>query len=324
MIDIQSILSENNVPFETKGPNVGRNAIAIACPFCAENNNPDPSTHLRIRLNNNHWNCWRNKSHRGIDIYRLLSKLGIEIAIYNETTLDQIVNNTFFIDDKESNVTSYQSVSIEDFPSEFVSIGTKLADKNYYKPYLVSRGFTNIESLISKYNLMRSMDSHSKWSWRIIAPIHMETEVTWVGRSIFNEERIKYLTPSPNEALNVKYSLFNYKELIQSVEPLDYIFITEGYIDALKLDFYGPTNIRATSVFGVNTTEIQIKLIRYLSQRCKHMVVAFDNDAIDEGFKLWQSLSEIDPIISKPPSKKDWGEMTESEIIEFKQTFLEK
>jgi len=324
MVDIKSILKEYKITFATKGPNVGRNAIAIACPYCAEIGNPDPSTHLRIKLPSNHWNCWRNKSHHGVDIYRLLSKLGIEVAIYTDNILDKICNGSFFNESEATEEVKYTSVSTEVFPNDFVPIGTKLVDKNYFRPYLLNRGFEELDQLIERYNLMRSMDLNSRWGWRVIAPVFMEHEVSWVGRSIFPTEHIKYLTPSPNEALNVKFSVFNYKELLNSKEPIDYIIVCEGYMDALKLDFYGDQRIRATCVFGVNWSDMQLKLLRNLSQRCKNIVIGYDNDAATEGFKLWQSLSDIEAMITHPPFQKDWGAMDVSEIIEFKQQFREK
>lgn len=321
MINIKEILRENKIHFVSEGHNVSKNNININCPFCAKTANPDPSEHLGINLDNGWWGCWRDSKHRGKNVYRLFAYLGIESNNFDyETTLEKIANGKFFTEVGEEEK-MISNVVVEEFPSNFIPIGNKLLDKNYFKPYLRNRGF-NPEEVIERYKLMRSSDMNDKWGWRIIVPIFMEYDVSWVARSIVEDTGLRYLTPTKAEARNVKDCLWNYKELANTRGK--YLVICEGVFDAMKIDMLGDPDVRATCSFGVQITEKQFSLIRSLTSNWVQLVVAFDADATNQAFRVWQQLSMYEPIIARPKGRKDFGAMDEEEIVEFQQSLVSR
>ncbi|MEM3858419.1 MAG: hypothetical protein QW478_03315 [Candidatus Micrarchaeaceae archaeon] len=67
------VLTSLGIPYKERGKNVGKNNVAIACPWCGD----DPSQHLNLSKDPNKpwYYCFRNPDHSGRNPFRLLEKL---------------------------------------------------------------------------------------------------------------------------------------------------------------------------------------------------------------------------------------------------------
>lgn len=313
-MDIIRFLNDHNIPYVTHGPNVGRGEIGIKCPFCGV---ADPSEHLSWNPNNGYWICRRNPSkHYGRKPHRLIIHLincsyeqadliaggGQELtATIKSSLLKRLSGEKKFIPKSEPLV----------MPKEFRPLTTKGIGR-YFTDYLIDkRGFRprDIPALVEEYDLR--FCTTGNWRNRLIFPLYFERQlVCWTGRSIASKVAIRYLSLGTD---NMQFkALLTPKELVYHYDLLleqggQVLFITEGPIDALKMDFYAKAyGARATCLFGTGITEDQVVLLSQLRQRFEDLVVfgdkgAFANVRYLMGFgRLQLKRAELPTGVSDP------------------------
>ena len=151
-----------------------------------------------------------------------------------------------------------------------------------------------------------------KWSARLIIPIHVNDWVTWTSRAI-GMNPLRYLSPSTQEATNIKETVFNYNQLKDSEG--DVLVITEGPFDALKVDMYNKPRVRATCIFGLAATVNQILLLKNLCYNFNNIFIGLDQGTLVQSMNFRKSLVNFNPVIMRLP-EKDMGDMNQDEILE--------
>jgi len=201
------------------------------------------------------------------------------------------------------------------------------------KAYLRSRGFTDEE--IEKYGfgyspggskiphkvakqmniplekaleygiLMRSGGTLiDRFEGRIVIPIRNESGkiVAFGGRILGNGEP-KYLNSPDTRYFSKSKLLFMFSEAKRSIKELDFVVVTEGYMDALAFHRAGVTN--TVAVLGTALTRDH--LIR-LGAQTKNVILCFDNDdaGIKASLKALEILDKLDfnvLVLSMEPYK---------------------
>lgn len=313
-------LNANNIPYVTSGPNTKRGEISIACPMCGD----DPSQHLGINLRTGAWGCWRNRfEHKGRRPYKLIVHLlGCSYAHarmivdqYSLTDTKSFDSLTLDFDEKEDPDFS----SDLRFPNEFRQIKSEGTTLRFWK-YLRRRGFGNVNKLTRKYNL--KCCNTGPWKDRIIIPVYENNElVSWTGRAIAPTEKApRYKTLSTEEPgyhqalIKVTDTLFLYDQLTGG----DMLFVNEGPIDALKIDFYGNEyGAHATCLFTSSISTNQIYLISQVAKRYKDTWLLLDPEATQQQFEIYEILKRYGIKIAElKEGIEDPGAMTRKQVIE--------
>lgn len=309
MIDIKSLLTKHGIEWRGPGKNVSRNHIGLHCCLCGD----DPSFHMGVNIYTGQWNCWRNSAHKGSNIYRLLSLLGIPYAESEErnSILQQLIDGTYFNQEVKPMEDGKTYTICKKIPDDFIELSQDLSilAKPYYN-YLKHRGFTKVAEIAKHYKMSRCM-TFGKWSSRLIIPIFMENEVTWVARAINSYNELRYLTPSPTEARSVKDCLFNFNELKETKG--DVLLLCEGVLDSIKIDWYNKPRIRATCIFGLAATETQLDLLNQICPNFNTILIGLDDNTLTQSLTLMRQLSKFTPRIVQPP-KKDWADSSVPDI----------
>lgn len=306
MIDIKKVLTEHKIFWRGSGEGCAKGNIITHCPWCGSE---DRSEHLGIRLADGYFGCWRNEKHRGKNLYRLLSSLGISIAEERSGTLTSLANRTFFNPKAKYEEKSQKEFKVMELPTSFVKLDDSILSKPYLS-YITKRGFDNPLKFSGTYDLRRDYEN-GRWSNRLIFPIWVNKYVCWTGRAI-NNASLRYLSSSEKEnTISIKSCIYNYNELkLTSGETL---VITEGPLDALKVDWYLKPEARATCLFGLSFIEPQLKLLEQVCYNFNNILIGFDKGALPQSLTLVKRLRKFSPIIIQVPSK-DFGEM-EPEVI---------
>lgn len=308
----QQFLEDNNIEFVTSGPNTARGEISINCPLCRGN---DPSFHLGINLTSGKWACWRDATHKGIAPYRLISALlGTSQAQARLIASSYDTNNPENFNALASALGASQAIEAEPlnsvtFPPEFRPIEAYSLTHKFWK-YIWNRGFNNPNEVIAKYGLLSCLSG--RWRGRLIIPVLNEKGlVGWQGRALIKPiDAPRYLSSSAA----IKQTLFNLDKIADGGEIL---FVCEGPVDAIKLDFYGAEfGCRAVCSFGVIPTATQISLINEVSKGFSKLVVLFDADAVGPAFGLVDWLPKATFGIL-PEGAKDPGEMSPTQTRKF-------
>lgn len=321
--DWQKFVSQYKIPYETRSSNVASNHIAVRCPFCGS---ADPSAHMGLSLDSRNpvWGCLRDTRHRGRNpVFLVMRLLGCSI-----NTAREIVNLEYrpFGDDmaeetaKTSRLpspglktTKYFNprgmiTSWEHEPGgklqlnkdeTTINSGEFLIFPNAIKPidgkgyssafldYLYDRGFPDPYLPVERADLHYSVAG--KFNGRIIFPIKINRAmVTFTGRDITGRSELRYRTlPQEDELVNIKHCLYFEDEVAAGGETL---FLTEGPIDALKLNCYLRSDFVATCFFGMPEPAQVIKLMCY-APRWRQMIVLLDPDVPTQRMALWYALS---------------------------------
>jgi hypothetical protein len=315
MIDLKRLFREHNIRFIEAGNNVAKGNINVHCVLCGSN---DQSEHLGIRLSDGAWGCWRNKSHRGKNLVRLLQILGIPYVEEHKEILSKLVNRTLFEQEvekiKEKDIPKYTEL-----PMDFVSLTDQSVFNKMYLNYLRNRGFDDPKAVAEYYGLCRSLKA-GKWSARIIIPCFVKDEVSWVGRTI-GSNNLRYLTPSKDDpAKNIKDCIGNFNELKETEG--ESLVIVEGSLDQMKCDWYTKgRGIRATCLFGLSITESQIHLLEEICPNFNTILLGLDQGTLTQSLDLMKRLRKYNPVIMQLP-KKDIGEMSKDEINSLLNRYL--
>jgi hypothetical protein len=313
---ILSCLKRNSIEYREKGKNISKGFVGLNCPLCQN----DLGQHLGIRLTNGSWTCWKNSSHRGKDLRYLLIKLlnctfeeatcelGLEQTAYGY--LDAIDN--LFKEEEKIKVVKGGVSNLEFYP-EFRDIESVGLTQRFWD-YLLYRDFeeSSLKKLIRRYNLLCSLIGDFKF--RIIFPVFINDKLmTWTGRSIYPKADLRYRDLEiVKSVLHTKYCLYNYDHL----KGGKVLFINEGVIDAIKLDYYSPPEFNATCLFTLTSRDDQSFMLYELSKLYNRLIVVLEKGAESNGIALVDSLSFI-PNISfceLPDKFKDAGMMNREEV----------
>lgn len=304
---IRNLLSHYGVEFIEVGKNVQQGNLNIKCPLCKD----DPSHHLGINLSTGVWGCWRDQRHRGKNVYYLLSTLlGLD-----GTTVRALLP-------KQSN--SFQKAEVKEppkfleLPDTFWAPRTTPLNVLRFDNYLKFRGFFNTEDFIERYGVNYALCG--EWSNRIIFPLYKYKQlVSWHTRSISQNDPLPYKDSSLEiSPIHPKMFLWNYNTLF---EGGSFLYITEGIFDALKIDYYTGDSIKATCLLTKTIREEQVRILYDLKDLYTEFRLCLDEDALSAAFqvktKLDSFLGSKLRIIFLPKGKKDPGELTEEEVLQW-------
>jgi 5S rRNA maturation endonuclease (ribonuclease M5) len=329
-LDILRVLKENNIEYKEQGSNVKEGNVNIKCPFCKD----DPSEHMGIDITTGYYGCWRNSSHRGKRIERLIAKLlGVSLVKARSVLgIGTFVDTSNFGAEairllsvkEEDNISSVErklgGVSKLKFRPELKPLckDTTGFNREPFLKYLFERGFDDPETLAERYELMFA--TYSDWRYRIVAPVYYNGKLsTWVGRSISSNATLKYKDLSVDESVrHAKFCLFNHNNISKGGRRL---FIVEGFFDAMKLDFYLPNERdKVTCLFTKTMSQEQADLIIKIASKYEQVLVLLDNDAHIQAMGITSRLNVFAKNVSMcmlPDTFKDPGEMTKEFIKEW-------
>jgi len=333
MFDVITFLEDNHIPYRTEGPNCAKGGIVVKCPFCGDE---DPSEHLGIQLSTAYWNCLRHGGHGGRRPHRLIMKL----LGCGYTVADDIVVGARDLGGLAEVVDRLRSPKPES--EEHVGNGLELprdyrplTSKGlgcYYQDYLVRRRFRreDLDAVCAEYSLGYCKTGF--WHGRIIFPVWFEGRlVTWTGRAISRNARLRYLTLSPNAETedsplalrSIRNVLWNYDALVE--EKFHTLCVVEGPLDALKVDVYGSDlDVRATCLFGAGISEEQIALLSELRGCCSQIVFLGDDDGLSNVMQVWGELSFLQLKVGSLPDRvEDPGAMSPRQVRRFALSCVE-
>lgn len=324
-----NFLTNHNIHYETKGPNLGRGWIGLPCPFCGD----DPSFHLGISLKHGGWNCWRGVDHKGRQPHRLIMAL---IGCTAERA-NQIVGsaakpsfnvlgdlsgriNIDAIFNKGKPVAEPKNEHL-DFLNEFRPIDFSFMANVFAVPYLHDRGYKNedIVRLVKRHNLKFAMEG--PYAYRIVFPIYLFGDlVTWTGRTVIAQKNPRYKTLTtdygksletglPQAVESIKDCLFDF-DFLCSCQEGGTLVLTEGPFDAVRVTHFGEMRqVYGTCIFGIGITDAQLNLLARLSLRFKHLVLLADQGALSRTLATLPDWLGFKPRML-PKSVKDPGEMS--------------
>ena len=139
---------------------------------------------------------------------------------------------------------------------------------------LQSKGYRG--DLIVKSGLARhkSANYYDVFRNRIIFPIcNTRGEIIAFGGRIIDEGEPKYLNSPETLVFNKSRNLYNLNN-VKEIRNLEYIILTEGYMDVIALDKYGISNSVAT--LGTSLTPDQVRLLKRFND---NIYVSYDGDS---------------------------------------------
>lgn len=316
-MDVIEIFNQLGIEYKTQGKNISANHIGIKCPLCGHD---DPSEHLGIDMDTGAWSCWRDPTHKGRELAKLISIL-TDISIkkarkfIGETRTDTTNFKDLIYSKLNSDKTSTKLIDLE-LPKTFNFFTGDSLDQRASN-YLIKRGFAqNTHVDISNYYNVGYCYS-GEYKDRIIFIIFERNIImTWTSRSFFEiEERYKNLV-SYKSIQSLPQTLWNYDNLMYEIPLLDnpVLYIVEGYFDALKIDYYSNYNVFSTCLSGLNMTDRQIILLMDLPRKTKFIFV-LDEDAKMLMPRMQSVFSQRHSnIMTLPKGSSDPGEMSKEEI----------
>jgi len=143
-----------------------------------------------------------------------------------------------------------------------------------------------------------------RFEGRITIPIRNESgKIVAFGGRILGDGEPKYLNSPDTRYFSKSKILFMFSEAKRSIKELDFVIITEGYMDALAFHRAGVTN--AVAVLGTSLTRDH--LLR-LGTQTKNVILCFDNDdaGVRASLKALEILDKLDfnvLVLSMEPYK---------------------
>lgn len=326
-LDVKRLLTLASVEFKDSGKNVANNHVAIQCPFCG---GEDPSQHMGINLTTGAWGCLRNGLHAGRNFKYLLERLVGSLTAEHMLGNDKVTPDNFdsavaSLAREERGLPEHEDVVITGFPTEFIPLNfidpkqgkVNTESRGYgfdrFKDYLINRGFGKDAGKVGlTYELRGCL--RGEWNNRVIFPIFdLDHQILgWYGRAIVKAYlRYKAFPLGPQ----VKTSVFNLPQALLGGKVL---YLVEGPVDALKVDFYGsPLGSRAVALSSNTVTSAQVNLITRLAKGYNYLNILLDQDALAQAFALQRTLAHLSPqLVTLPKGVKDPGELTAEEVRE--------
>lgn len=316
-MNYKAIFDAHGIPYTTKQASVGN--ISIACPFCAQTTDPDPSYHLGVSLTTGAYNCWRNAKHRGKKPHRLLKLLlGISHADVDNllgkrpaaptSEFDAMFGNgkdPFAADKEMSSNNTLSETALKEF-GKFVPMTSELAAP--HARYLNKRG---ISDATAAFEIGLLAGIVGKWAGRVIFPVvapDCARVATWTARSIGAAEP-KYLALSRTQGANLKHLLYRHDRIAAGGET---IVVTEGPLDAVVLQQLAPETA-VTCTFGLSVSDEQIALLK--SADFPRVIFLFDSTAYGNAESCaHRAGGEAIDYLSLFKRAGDPGDLNESDI----------
>lgn len=320
MFDWPRLLAARGVPYVTRGPNTAKNHLSVKCPFCGD---ADPSQHLGISLKGEGWGCLRNSQHRGRSRARLISALlhcSMEEA-HRIAGTDQ-ASPTAVDEDFGAEVAALLGMGEPTKPKspltllpEFKRLGTGLRDAPFLD-YLWRRGYnrSQIEWISDAYKLHRTV--RGEFRYRLIIPVYSREGVlqTWTGRTIAEDESVRYKSLSKEKSVDVPSNLLLGLPLLWKCTNPHVLVLCEGPFDALRISALGREyGIYGTCLFGLNVSERQALLLDQLSQKFQRIILLLDPDADWAVLRIRDLLQPLRLVVGTlPTGVKDPGELSQA------------
>lgn len=330
-LDVENFLATHGIPYQDRGKNVAQGHVVIRCPFCGT---ADPSMHMGIRLSDGAWACWRNKGHRGRSFVRLVAAvLGISLSraehlVGRETNFevdefDSVRSRVLALWSGESYAKEEGTVDVP-LPEGAVAINREadartcdiaasfLGDKRGFGPAWME--------MAEDYEL--ALGTIGEWVSRLLIPYHYGgRRVGYTGRFIGSA------TPASQWSSRPRYKALSKDETAYPTSRVVYrppdsfysgyvLIVTEGPLDALKVDFFAKTHgVRATCLFGLSYSEHQIYDLLHLAESFDDVWVCLDRGAETNAYLLAEELLVVAPgILWLPEHADDPGDLNANEI----------
>lgn len=314
------------IAYVDQGTSVSKGHIAARCPFCSS---ADPSQHMGLKLDHRepYWGCWRDPSHRGRDPTRLIAafldcsftEARAILTSFDQSGIDayeEMVNQLHTQPPREPKKPAKPQTLM--FPHEFRQLRYGEPASTPFLNYLArTRGFDQIDNLAWYYDLHYAVSG--PFSGRVIIPFFFNNRlVGWTGRHV-GSSPLRYKTLSDDAAtaakqgsepapINPKAIVFNHTNAEFGGRTL---FVCEGPIDAIKLDWYGGHDVCAVACLGMPEPR-QLLVIGRLSEGFEQVCVALDNDSLLKSDALQEELQSLCrcPVLRviMPRGTKDPGE----------------
>jgi hypothetical protein len=296
---VEEYLRNHSIEFVTRGPDVGKNNINIKCPFCGDN---DEGHHMGINVDKNVYSCWRSNNHKGRDVSYLLRYLTSESLlsirrfigmslVLEENDCQSMLKTLSENDTAIKEERKIGGVRILKYPNSFRPLWEKHYRDWDFIDYLSSRGFYKPRELAHSYELHFSLSGD--FANRIVFPIYYKNKlVSWIGRTIDKYETKHYRDLSIQESvIHPKFCIANYDNVKLGGDTL---YIVEGFMDFLKLDYYlAYEGDRATCLFTNSMTEEQKLLLWKVGKKYSKIIVLMDNDALSNSIDIVDQLKPI-------------------------------
>lgn len=334
-MDWLRFFDDHGIEYVTRGPNVARGNVNIACPYCGN----DPSHHMGVSLDKEAFGCWRGMDHKGKAPHNLVRALlgcsfnqaKIITKQYSQAdpeTLDEALEA--LVDVYEADTRSDKPAERKKltYPPQFRDIRKNGLSARFWR-YLKDRGFKNVETFVELYDLKCAHTG--KFSNRIIIPVYMDGELAgWTSRAIGEvRDAPRYLALSEEDGgrINIFHSLLNWDDLQSGG---DLLIIVEGPFDALKLDYYciqleiEDYVVRSTCTFGTSMSDTQAMMIAEVAKKFKKVVLLYDPGATEAIFLAKEKLLHTDVECGfLETDVEDPGAMSERQVLEFVTPYLE-
>lgn len=309
--DWPRFLDRYQISYITEGKNVRKGQIAIRCPWCG---NSDKSQHCNIDPVKNRFSCWRNKSHRGKAERLIVALSGCTWAeakeLVNDNSLVSDINFNDLIQQANllTKVNKYVKAPILPVSHDFIE------PTQGYRDYIENRRYAehDIDKVIDRYQLKCARDG--EWKWRLIIPFIVDGHwVGWTGRAISPTAYLRYISYPTGPT--VKSLVYNCGNALGG----DVLVLSEGPMDAMKLDYYGQEyGVSAVAMLGLTLEPAQRGIIIKLAEKYNRVLVITDANAESAGLKIAADLSIIGAeFMLLPEGIKDTGEMWPTEAKEF-------
>lgn len=298
------ILQEQGIECVTVGKNVRPGNFALPCPWCGD----DPSQHLSVRLDTGIYGCWRSPDHKGGKVANVLMQalgwsfqqaqmelnratgIGSENNFASNPELDNFENHLYThlrVPDSQAGTAQGVKLDIDggreaEFKkllkhSMFRSITPVGSTKPFWKYIKTGRGFgADTQAVIDRYDLKACLAG--EYTRRLVIPFIEEGRwVSFTARAIDKFAELRYKTLQNSRSLiPPRHTIFNYDTVVQGGKML---VVTEGPLDAMKVDFYGRAlGVCGTCIYSVSISEQQIYKLQLASKRFQNIVVILDRE----------------------------------------------
>lgn len=271
MLDITSLLDDNDIEYQTSGKNVTSGWIEIHCPFCEDEGYVDPSFHLGVNISSGLFNCWICEKKGGLEF--LVKKL-LDIS-YGEAKKLVKKYRVDFVEDIKEEIKEKSIITSVKFPK-----GVEKTFPELHRNYLIKRNF-NPEHLVEKYKLRACYRLGGKFAYRIIIPILVDgVMVSYTARDVTDKQEHRY------ETLSNELSLINAKDCLYGLDSIrkgGKAIIVEGVFDKWRI------GEDCCATLGTKYTPKQLHLL--YEKKLSHAYVMFDPDAAKKAIKFGHILS---------------------------------
>jgi hypothetical protein len=317
MMDWIRFFEDQNIPYVSKGRNVKKGHVNIACPFCGPD---DPSEHMGVSLTTDVYGCWRSAAHAGYKPWNLIRPLlncsfaharlvAQQYSTADPETVDEALAALVGQDNAEKRPPDRPRTL--HLPTDFRLIRKEGTGQRFWH-YLKERKFDQLRLLIREYELHYT--TTGVWKDRIIFPIYQDGKlVSWTGRAIINPvdaPRYRLLGAEEGALMERNEIVYNADGAEESGGKI--LFVVEGPIDVLKIDFYGVGyGVTAVCPMGTRMSKEQASIIGSLSRRFKRTILLYDPGEIETVFLVMDMLDLYGVEVGEYPAfvKDDVGSL---------------